>query len=227
MKVLDLPSGISGHEIQALQFAYEPSPDQRAAPPAHHPVVVVGAGPVGLSLAIDLAQRGQKVLLLDNDDRLSSGSRAICFAKRTLEIWDRLGVGDRCVAKGVSWNVGRLFRSDEQVYQFDLLPEPGHERPAFINLQQYYAEAYLLQRASALPNLEIRWKNAVVALEQREGEGRVDLSIDTPDGRYNVTADYVAACDGGRSSGSRPDGPGEQGTRIPGQVSDRRREDGG
>ncbi len=91
------------------------------------------------------------VLLLDNDNRLSSGSRAICFAKRTLEIWDRLGVGDACVAKGVSWNVGRVFLGERQVYQFDLLPEAGHERPAFINLQQYYAEAYLLQRAAQLP----------------------------------------------------------------------------
>lgn len=201
MKILELSPDMSGHEIQALEFAYEPSPDQRSEHPAHHPLVVIGAGPVGLSLAIDLAQRGQKVLLVDNDDRLSNGSRAICFAKRTLEIWDRLGVGDACVGKGVSWNVGRLFRGSEQVYQFDLLPEPGHERPAFINLQQYYAEAYLLQRATELPNLEIRWKNAVVALDQIEGEnGKVTLGIDTPDGPYKMTSDYVVACDGGRSS---------------------------
>lgn len=201
MNILELRPDMSGHEIQALKFAYEPSPDQRNEHPTHHPVVVIGAGPVGLSLAIDLAQRGQNVLLLDNDDRLSNGSRAICFAKRTLEIWDRLGVGDACVDKGVSWNVGRLFRGSEQVYQFDLLPEQGHERPAFINLQQYYAEAYLLQRATALPNLEIRWKNAVVALDQIEGEnGKVIVGVDTPYGPYQATSDYVVACDGGRSS---------------------------
>ena len=75
--------------------------DQDAAEPAFHPVVIVGAGPVGLSLAIDLAQRGQHVLLLDNDQRLSTGSRAICFAKRTLEIGDSLGGGDALCAKGV------------------------------------------------------------------------------------------------------------------------------
>jgi len=202
MKPIDLPPGATGTQIQAMEFAYEHSADQAAPVPVRHPVVIVGAGPVGLSLAIDLAQRGQKVLLLDNDNRLSTGSRAICFAKRTLEIWDRLGVGERCVNKGVSWNVGRVFLGDEQVYQFDLLPEAGHSRPAFVNLQQYYAEAYLLERASALPNIEVRWKNAVAALRtiaDSEGGG-VLLGVDTPDGRYELIADYLAACDGGRSS---------------------------
>jgi len=202
VKSIDLPPEATGTEIQAMAFAYERSADQAAPAPVRHRVVVVGAGPVGLSLAIDLAQRGQKVLLLDNDNRLSSGSRAICFAKRTLEIWDRLGIGERCVNKGVSWNVGRVFLGDQQVYQFDLLPEAGHARPAFVNLQQYYAEAYLLERASALPNIEIRWKNAVAALrtvDDSEGGG-VWLGVDTPDGRYELIADHVAACDGGRST---------------------------
>ena len=89
-------------DFQSRTFDYVPHADQRAAAPVRRPVVVVGAGPVGLALAIDLAQRGIPVTVLDNDDRLSTGSRAICFAKRTLEIFDRLGCGDRVVAKGVS-----------------------------------------------------------------------------------------------------------------------------
>jgi len=186
-----------GAEIQAHAFEYRRCVDEDAAVPARHPVVVVGAGPVGLSLAIDLAQRGQRVLLLDNDHRLSTGSRAICFAKRTLEIWDRLGVGDAMCRKGVGWNVGRVYAGDAQLYRFDLLPEPGHERPAFINLQQYYAEAYLAVRAAELPNLEIRWRHTVAACTQT-AEG-VRLGVDTPAGRYAIDADYVAACDGSRS----------------------------
>jgi 3-(3-hydroxy-phenyl)propionate hydroxylase len=186
-----------GAAIQRHTFAYDRSADQDASAPARHAIVVVGAGPVGLSLAIDLAQRGQRVLLLDNDDKLSTGSRAICFAKRTLEIWDRLGVGDPMCAKGVGWNVGKVYFQNERLYQFDLLPEPGHERPAFINLQQYYAEAWLAVRAAELPNLEIRWKNSVVACTQ--DADRVRLDVDTPDGRYAIEADWVAACDGSRS----------------------------
>ena len=105
---------------------------------------------------------GVPVVLLDNDDRLSTGSRAICFAKRTLEIFDRLGVGHALVDKGVSWNIGRVFLRDQAIYSFDLLPEDDHERPAFINLQQYYVEGYLVERAMELPLVDLRWKNEVV-----------------------------------------------------------------
>jgi 3-(3-hydroxy-phenyl)propionate hydroxylase len=186
-----------GAAIQSHEFAYRRSPDQDASRPVRHPVAVVGAGPVGLSLAIDLAQRGVRVVLLDNDAKLSTGSRAICFAKRTLEVWDRLGVGDAMCARGVQWHVGRVFFGADQLYQFDLLPEAGHERPAFINLQQYYAEAYLAVRAGGLANLDLRWKNTVAGCDDLDGGVR--LAIDTPEGRYTLEADYVVACDGSRS----------------------------
>ena len=181
-----------------LRFAYRRSADQDAATPLRHPVVVVGAGPVGLALAIDLAQRDVPVLLLDDDDTLSTGSRAICFAKRTLEVFDRLGCGDRMVAKGVSWNVGKVFFRDALVYRFDLLPEPGHERPAFINLQQYYVEGFLAERAAELPLIDLRWKNRVVSVDPRADHVR--LTIETPEGSYTIDAGHVVACDGSRST---------------------------
>ncbi|HEY2816080.1 MAG TPA: FAD-dependent oxidoreductase [Casimicrobiaceae bacterium] len=185
-------------DYQKLEFPYARSVDQDAPEPAHHPVVVVGAGPVGLTAAIDLAQRGMRVVLLDEDNRLSTGSRAICFAKRTLEIWDRLGCGERMVQKGVSWNVGKVYFQDKLVYSFNLLPEPGHHRPAFINLQQYYCEGYLCEQAQTLANLDLRWKHKVVAIEpSRDG---VNLDVETPEGAYRLRADYVIACDGARSS---------------------------
>jgi 3-(3-hydroxy-phenyl)propionate hydroxylase len=159
--------------------------------------VVVGAGPVGLSAAIDLAQKGVPVVLLDDDDRLSTGSRAICFAKRTLEIFDRLGCGQRMVDKGVTWNLGKVFFHEEPVYGFNLLPEAGHRRPAFINLQQYYVEGFLWERARALPNLEIRWKHQVTGLEQT-ADG-VSLTVATPEGEYGLRCDWLVAADGARS----------------------------
>jgi len=182
------------------QFGYRRHVDQdrTGGSVAEHPVVVVGAGPVGLSLAIDLAQRGQGVVLLDDADRIGEGSRAICFSKRSLEYWDRLGVGGRMVEKGVVWSVGKIFHGNSQLYQFNLLPEEGHKRPAFINLQQFYAEAYLVDRVGELPDISLRWRNKVVALESRNDS--VVLTIDTPDGPYRLHAAYVAACDGARSS---------------------------
>src|SRR3954449_6212300 len=180
------------------RFGYRKHPDQDRASANEHPAIVVGAGPVGLSLAIDLAQRGQRVVLLDDADRIGEGSRAICFSKRSLEYWDRLGVGDRMVDKGVVWSVGRIFHGESQLYHFNLLPEDGHKRPAFINLQQYYAEAYLADRVQELPGIDLRWRNKVTALESRND--CVALTIETPDGNYRLHAQYVVACDGARSS---------------------------
>ena len=182
-------------DYQALEFEYKPSVNQAGI---RHGVTIVGAGPVGLSMALDLAQRGLRVVVLDDDYRLSTGSRAICFAKRTLDIWDRLGVGQRMVETGVSWNVGRVFFKDEEVWRFDLLPEQGHRRPAFINLQQYYCEGFLYEHALAHPNIELRWKNKVIEVQPHDDH--VVVTVDTPDGPYTHTTDWLLACDGARSS---------------------------
>ncbi|KVF19169.1 FAD-dependent oxidoreductase [Burkholderia vietnamiensis] len=185
-------------DYQTLKFDYRPRAARATqADAAVHPVIVVGAGPVGLAAAIDLAQRGLPVVLLDDDDTLSTGSRAICFAKRTLEIFDRLGCGERFVDKGVSWHVGKVFLQDEQLYAFDLLPEQGHARPAFVNLQQYYVEGYLAERAFELPNLEIRWKHKVTGVAQSAEHAA--LTVETPEGIETLRAQYVIAADGSRS----------------------------
>src|SRR5258705_1890344 len=186
--------------LTKTQFGYRCHPDQDRAGAniAEHAVVVVGAGPVGLSLAIDLAQRGQSVVLLDDADRIGEGSRAICFSKRSLEFWDRLGIGQRMVDKGVVWSVGKIFHGDKQLYQFNLLPEEGHKRPAFINLQQFHAEAYLVDRVQELSAVDLRWRNKVIGLEPRNDH--VVVTIETPDGSYRMRANYVVACDCARSS---------------------------
>ncbi|MFL9961904.1 FAD-dependent oxidoreductase [Paraburkholderia sediminicola] len=191
---------------QTLSFEYQPCREQSAQPGAEqavHPVIVVGAGPVGLATAIDVAQHGVPVVLVDDDCSLSTGSRAICFSKRSLDIFDRLGCGQKMVDKGISWNVGKVFLKDELVYTFNLQPEVGHHRPAFINLQQYYVEGFLLERAQEMPNLEIRWKSKVVGVQQNGAPGTceagVTLTVETPNGQYPLRGRYVVAADGSRS----------------------------
>ncbi len=179
-------------------YAYRHSPDQDSRAVTRHPVVVVGAGPVGLTAAIDLAMRGLPVVLLDDADRIGEGSRGICWSKRTLEILDRLGVGERLVAQGVTWQLGKVFCGDELLFSFDLLPEAGHKMPAFINLQQFYLEKALVDRALELKNLELRWINRVVGVDRLNDGAR--LTIDTPDGPYRIDADWLIAADGARST---------------------------
>ncbi|RWK43694.1 FAD-dependent oxidoreductase [Mesorhizobium sp.] len=184
---------------QYQHFGYVPPPELSGrAAPSSYPVVIVGAGPIGLAMAIDLAVRGIASVVLDDNDVVSVGSRAICWAKRTLEIFDRLGVGERIVAKGVTWKIGRVFHGDREVYDFDLLPEDGHKMPAFVNLQQYYVEQYLVERAREFPDLiDLRFKNKVTSV--RHLVDVVTVSVETLDGPYQLTADYLLACDGAKS----------------------------
>lgn len=163
-------------------------------------VVVVGAGPVGLAMALDLGRRGHRVTVLNRLDFVAHCSKAICFSKRSLDILDRLGVADPAVEKGVTWNIGKVFwgEDDRPVYEFDMQPVRDQKRPGFINIQQYYIEEYLLDGCMALPNIEIRWGHRVE--EVTALNDGVDLSVATADGGYTLRAEWVIACDGSRST---------------------------
>ncbi|MCY4306061.1 MAG: FAD-dependent oxidoreductase [Aestuariivita sp.] len=182
-------------------YPYEKVTDQEASSAVRHPVVIIGGGPIGMGLALDLGKKGIRCLVLDDHDGVGMGSRAICFAKRTLEICDRLGCGDPMVEKGVVWNLGRVYREQEEIYNFNLLPEGGHKRPAFINLQQPYFEQFIVeqireQQAAGAP-IKIRGQNLLTKLEQKPDH--ILLNVDTPDGPYQIEAEYLVACDGASS----------------------------
>ncbi len=180
------------------EFDYIQSEEQKTGQVKRHAAVVIGGGPIGLTMALDLAAQGIRTVLLDDNNTVSIGSRAVCYAKRPLEIWDRLGCAAPMVDKGVIWKVGKVFRDNEKVYEFDLLPEADHKHPAFINLQQYYLEEYLITRCEAFGDLiDIRWKSKAIGINNEDDF--VALKIETPDGQYDIEAEYVIACDGANS----------------------------
>ena len=180
------------------RFDYRCSDEQQTGTVRRHPVVIVGAGPVGLTLALDLGHRGVPSIVLDDDNTVSIGSRAVCYAKRPLEIWDRLGVGQEFAAQGVQWKVGKVFFKDDLAYQFDLLPEENHKMPAMVNYQQYHLEERLVKACNDTGLVDIRWKHKVLSLQQYEGHA--NLNVETPDGIYRVEAQWVVACDGANST---------------------------
>jgi 3-(3-hydroxy-phenyl)propionate hydroxylase len=179
------------------EYPYSKPPELAAGGVARTQVAIVGAGPIGLAAAIDLALQGVEFIIVDDNNTVSVGSRAICYAKRALEILDRLGCGDAICARGIEWKVGKVFFHDELAYQFDLLPESGHKRPAFVNLQQYHLEEAMVERLATLGRA-VRWKNRAVGVAPRDDGVRVQ--VETPDGRYDIEADYVIAADGARSA---------------------------
>jgi 3-(3-hydroxy-phenyl)propionate hydroxylase len=171
-----------------------------AAAIEHLPMVIVGGGPVGLTLALDLARRGRRVTVLNKLDFIAAGSKAICFSKRTLDIWDRLGVGECMVERGVVWNLGKVFWGSDTlpIYQFDLLPLKDQKMPGFINLQQYHAEEILVEALMKCDGVDLRWGHEVTGLTL-QGD-RVRLRVSAGGSAYEIEADWLVACDGSRSS---------------------------
>ncbi|MBL8271790.1 FAD-dependent oxidoreductase [Steroidobacter sp.] len=161
--------------------------------------VIVGAGPVGLTMALDLGRRGHRVTVLNKLNYIAVGSKAICFAKRTLDIWQRLGAAEAMVRKGVRWETGKVFwgQREHPIYQFDLLPVKDQRMPAFINLQQYYAEELLVEALSRLPNVDIRWGHEVTALTAHTD--CTELRVSCGEFSYAIDASWLIACDGHKS----------------------------
>lgn len=178
---------------------YQKAPELSGAKPLSAPFVIVGSGPIGLALALALAKKGHPVVIVTAFDFIPAGSKGICYSKESLDIFDRLGIGQRVVEKGVTWNVGKVFwgENPDPVYKFDMLPVKDQKNPGFVNIQQYYVEDYLVDALEQMDNVDIRWGHSVSDMNVRD-DGAT-LRIATRDGEYELETDYVLACDGSRS----------------------------
>ncbi|MCC2673476.1 MAG: pentachlorophenol 4-monooxygenase (Pentachlorophenol hydroxylase)-like protein [Ramlibacter sp.] len=191
----------SGYELP--EYPFRAPPEIASGETSHHPVVIVGGGITGLTAACALAQYGVQAVLLDEDNTVGvkgASSRGICYTQKSLEIFQRLGVYDRIAAKGIQWSVGRTFAGQDEVYSFDLSQQGAYNlssQPPFINIQQFYIEAYLVDRINALGNVDLRWSNRATGF--RQDEDGASLTIETPAGSYQMRADYVIDATGSHS----------------------------
>jgi 3-(3-hydroxy-phenyl)propionate hydroxylase len=182
-----------------------------------HAVVIVGGGPVGLCVALGLASHGVKSVLLEADDAVCAGSRAICISRRSLEIMDRLGALPGFLAIGLPWTGGRSFYRDAEVLRFTMPADALQKLPPMVNLAQYHIEQILLERTEPRRDLiDVRWQTRLVTIAAGE-DGSV-LEVDTPAGGYRLHAGWVVACDGGRSLVREQLGLKMQGTSYEGRY---------
>ena len=143
--------------------------------PGRHPVVIAGGGPVGMALALGLANHGVRSVVLEADDTVCVGSRAACISRRSLEIVERLGALPAFLDKGLPWSVGRSFYKTDEVFRFEMPHDEQQKLPPMINLEQYYIEQYLLdeifRRNEATPGLiDFRWATELRGFEE-DGNG--------------------------------------------------------
>lgn len=188
----------TGYELPEYPFVKPPELVQNKT--LRHAVVIVGGGITGLTLACTLANLGVKAVLLDEDNTVGvkgASSRGICYTQKSLEIFHKLGIFDRIAKKGIQWSVGRTFAGDDEVYNFDLKQQSNFslsEQPAFINIQQFYIEGYLVERIQELGHVDLRWQSRVKAFKQNKDFAT--LSVETPEGSYDIQADHVIDASG-------------------------------
>lgn len=197
----ELPPSVGAFHYTRYK-SWTPPLEQDGVEPGRHPVVIAGGGPVGMALALGLANHGVRCVILEADDTVCVGSRAACISRRSLEIMERLGVLQAFMAKGLPWTGGRSFYKTAEVFRFEMPHDERQKLPPMINLEQYYAEHYLLEeifrRNEVTPGLiDIRWGTELVGIAQ--DEDGVTLDVRNPEGAYRLQGQWLAACDGGQS----------------------------
>ena len=186
------------YPFEAKRYAASLPSLEGGVDPHRRPVVVVGGGPVGYCAALGLANYGVPVVLLEADDSVCFGSRAICISRRSLEIIERLGAIEGFLNVGLPWTGGRSFYRNTEVLHFKMPADENQKLPPMVNLAQYSIEKFLLDAAEARSDLiEIRWQNKLTAIDARDNGAL--LTVNTPKGDYIMEADWVVAADGGRS----------------------------
>ena len=169
------------------------------AAPNLKPVVVVGAGPVGLTCALELARHGVASVVVDAKPHPTrEGSRAIVLARHALEVFRRLGCGE-LAGKGVVLDRARTYFRDRELFCVEFPAAAPGELPLFMNLQQTHTERALLERAEASGLIEIRWDARVRS--KRDSGRSVLLDLESAAGsRDRVLASYAVGCDGAHST---------------------------
>ncbi|HET7348950.1 MAG TPA: FAD-dependent monooxygenase, partial [Acidobacteriaceae bacterium] len=160
------------------------------------PVLIVGAGPVGLTTALLLARQGiRSTVLQRGSDVLRTGSRAIVLLRDTLEAFDAAapGTGARLAARGITWRVKRTYHKDRLLFS-ETYPESKDARyPLFVNVSQQETDSALLDAARTQypDHISVVFDQHVTGLRQTERH----VVVVTEEGREFV-ADFVVGADG-------------------------------
>ena len=162
-----------------------------------HPVLIVGAGPIGMTAALVLARYGIRSVLIDRKDTFNDGSRAICIARPSMHILERIGAVAPFVEKALGWRFGRSYYRGEQIFRLEMPQPRGEKYLPMYNLQQQYIEKFLHDAVAASDLIDMRWQSELSGLEPHN-DG-VSVRISSPEGDYRLDAVYVLAADGARS----------------------------
>jgi 3-(3-hydroxy-phenyl)propionate hydroxylase len=185
------PSIYYDYQVHQPWLASQHGPQKRQQ------VVIVGSGPAGMVLALELARHGVPSVILTSELQVSQGSRAIVFTRRSMEILQQVGVADRMTQHGLPWRFGNSFYRGQRVFRMEAPHDADDRFFPMLNIQQQYMEEYLLDACEASGLIELRWGNKVTHVAQENGFAVA--TVDSPEGEYQLESQWLVAADGGRS----------------------------
>ena len=186
--------------LDSLYFNYPIFPARRVAEldgaTARHPVVIVGAGPIGMTAALVLARYGIRSVLLDRKDTFNDGSRALCIARPSMHILERIGAVTPFLRSRSAGATAAATTAANRSSGSKCRIRTSEKYLPMYNLQQQYIEQYLHDAVAACDLIDMRWQSDFPRSSRADG---VSLGIASPVGNYRLDAGYVLAADGARS----------------------------
>lgn len=202
-----------------MSFEYHehasPHPGERRNRPCQ-PVTIVGGGPVGLTIAALLAQRGVGSTVLNASTTVGLGSRAICISRRSLEILATLGLDGPILDVALPWTGGRSHFRDTEILTFTMPHSDAERFPPMVNIQQYLLEQALLDHVDGNPLVDLRWGSEAHGVDTASAGAR--LRVRSNDEEYDLSSPWVVAADGARSGMRRLLGLELQGSSYEGRY---------
>src|SRR5574337_80881 len=163
-------------------------------------VVVVGAGPVGLAVALGLSRSGIRSVVLEKSGGLNTSPRAMAYLYPVLPGLEKLGVLDDLKAlgyRGQGVNFIDMASGEHFPQRLDVLE--GHvPHPYALQLGQGTVGSVLLKHLAGRRSTEVRWNSPVSTIDQ--GDGGVTVGYESPTGRQAISARWLVAADGASST---------------------------
>jgi 2-polyprenyl-6-methoxyphenol hydroxylase-like FAD-dependent oxidoreductase len=160
-------------------------------------VLVVGAGPVGLTIACELLRRGINCRVIEKSDAPSQTSKALGIQSRTLEVFENMGVIEQFLAKGLKVLGANVHEGETLLFQADAryLKAPY---PYILSLPQSDTELLLLGLLHELGG-EVEWSRELVGFEQERDRMVAFVGGDRADATEEIAATWLVGCDGAHS----------------------------
>ena len=169
--------------------------------PVDRPIVIAGAGPVGVITALALARQGFAVQVFEAEARVNDSPRAAPTHAATLEILDSLGLIDEVIRRGLVEPKFRIWdrAMREVIVEFDFgVLKDDTRYPFVVQCEQHKLANLTIERLRAFAHAEVRFSSRVVDFAQFDD--RVEVAVQTAAGARRVSGSYLIGCDGGRSA---------------------------